>query len=57
MLEVMKRVEEAISREKQDPASYAAALSWVLYRNISRVRKFVCCLLKLQPQSHIAGLT
>ena len=27
MLEVMKRVEEAISREKQDPASYEATLS------------------------------
>ena len=27
MVEVMKHVEEAISCEKQDPASYAAALS------------------------------
>ena len=55
MLEVMKHVEEAISCEKQDPASYAAALSLGLYRNFSRVRKSVCCLLKLQARSHMSG--
>ena len=58
MLEVMKRVEEAISREKQDPATLMRLLSHsALYRNTGKVRKSVCCPQRRQAQSRTAGLT
>ena len=57
MLEVMKRVEEAISCESRTLPPMRQPFRWVLYRNFSRVRKSVCCLLKLQARSHIYGLT
>ena len=55
MLEVMKHVEEAILVKSRTLPPMLQPFRWGLYRNFSRVRKSVCCLLKLQARSHMSG--